>query len=87
MDFWDVHGIFFLLGCAFFPRITTLFFATITWGLWSILGWIFAPHLLVAIYATTAYWDTNPILVIIAWFFAFGGTAGEGRVAVGASRR
>lgn len=62
-------------------------FATVTWGLWTILGWIFAPHLLVAIYATTIYWDTNPVLVIIAWFFAFGGTAGEAKLTSGLRRR
>jgi hypothetical protein len=81
MDFWDYHGILFLLGCAFFPRITTLLFSSVSFGLWHILGWIFAPHLLVAILATTYYWDTNPMLVIIAWFFAFGGTGGEVKVA------
>lgn len=81
MDFWDLHGILFLLGCAFFPRITTLFFSAASFGMWSILGWIFAPHLLVAILATTYYWDTNPLLVILSWFFAFGGTGGEAKVA------
>lgn len=79
MDYWDVHGFIFLLGCALFPRITTLFFTATSFGLWHILGWIFTPHLLVAILATTRYWDTNPVLVIIAWFLAFGGTAGEAR--------
>lgn len=80
MDFWDAHGWLFLFGCAFFPRITTLFFTSISFGFWVILGWIFTPHLLVAIFATTHYWETNPFLVVIAWFFAFGGTAGEARV-------
>jgi hypothetical protein len=82
MNYWDVHGIFFLLGCAFFPRITTLFFATMSFGFWTLVGWIFAPHLLVAILATSLYWSTNPVLVIFAWVFAFGGTTGE----VGATR-
>ncbi len=34
MNFWDVHpgisGIFFLLVCAFFPRITLAFLALIS---------------------------------------------------------
>lgn len=85
--FWDAHGLLFLFGCAVFPRITTLFFSATSFGLWHILGWIFAPHLLVAILATTYYWDTNPVLVIIAWFFAFGGTAGEAKVSTRISRR
>ena len=79
MDFWETHGWFFLLGCAFFPRITTLFFSTVSFGFWHILGWIFAPHLLVAILATNLYWDTNPGLVIISWFCAFAGTGSEGK--------
>jgi ABC-type long-subunit fatty acid transport system fused permease/ATPase subunit len=78
MNFWDHHGILFLLGVTFFPRITTLFFASVSFGFWAILGWIFTPHLLVAIYATTYYWDSNPILCIIAWCMALLGTGGEG---------
>lgn len=81
MDFWQQHGVLFLIGCAFFPRITTLFFSSVSFGLLHILGWIFTPHLLVAIIATTEYWDTNPVLVIIAWAFAFGGTGGEAKLA------
>jgi hypothetical protein len=77
MDFWAIHGIFFLFGCAFFPRITLLFFSAVSFGFWTFVGWIFAPHLTVAIIATTLYWETNPLLVVIAWFFAFGGTISE----------
>jgi hypothetical protein len=79
MDFWQHHGWLFLLGCAFFPRITTLFFSAVSFGFWHILGWIFAPHLLVAILATMFYWDTNPALVVFAWICAFGGTSSEVR--------
>jgi hypothetical protein len=80
MDFWSNHTILFLVGCALFPRITLLFFSSISFGFWTILGWIFAPHLLVAILATMLYWGSNPILVIIAWFFALVGSGGESRV-------
>ena len=31
--------------------------------------------------ATTDYWQTNPVLYIVAEFAAFAGTAGEGTVA------
>lgn len=85
MDFWSYHGWLFLLGCALFPRITTLFFATLTFGPLVLLGWVFTPHLLVAILATNYYWNTNPVLVVIAWMFAFGGTATETEVAKSAS--
>ena len=56
-------------------------------GLLHWLGWFIAPHLLVAILATTTYWNTNPVLCIIAWFFAFAGTGGESRAAHWGSRR
>ena len=84
MNFWDIHGtgvgIILLIGLAIFPRITT-FIAVPHFGCLAWLGWIVAPHLLVAIFATYMYWNTNPILCVIAWFFAFGGTAGEGAAA------
>ena len=86
MNFWDVHGIIFLLGMTFLPRISMIFAGTLmSFGLLGWLGWIFTPHLTVAILATTYYWDTNPILVIISWFIAFGGTTGEAATAVGAA--
>ena len=47
MDYWQQHGWLFLFGCAFFPRVTTLFFSAVSFGFWHILGWLFAPHLLV----------------------------------------
>lgn len=82
MDFWQVHGLFFLIAIAFFPRITMLVVGTVSsFGLLGWLGWIFAPHLTVAILATTIYWHTNPVLCVIAWLVALGGTSSEGAVA------
>lgn len=86
-DFFHAHSfpILLLLGLAIFPRITLLFvggpFAVLHW-----LGWVFAPHLLVAILATTRYWDTDPFLCVVAWFIAFAGTGGESRAARGGWR-
>ncbi len=76
MNFWDNHGILFVICMFFFPRIT-MFFAT-AWGgvLWW-LGWIFTPRLLVAILATNSYWSTNKIIVILAWIWALGGESCE----------
>jgi len=88
LNFFMAHpsGWLMLAGLAIFPRITLLFvggpFAWLHW-----LGWVFTPHLLVAILATTRYWDTNPVLCIIAWFIAFAGTGGEGRVVQTQNRR
>lgn len=64
-----------------------MLFAVVTpfgWLAW--LGWVFCPHLLVAVLATQRYWDTNPVLVIIGWILAFGGTGSEGAIAKRARR-
>ena len=88
-DFFAAHaewGWLLLFGLACFPRITLLFvggaFGPLAW-----LGWLICPHLLVAILATTHYWDTNPVLCVVSWFFAFAGTGGEGRIAHHGARR
>ncbi|MCB0353505.1 MAG: hypothetical protein KDD64_08280 [Bdellovibrionales bacterium] len=75
-NFWDVHGLLFLIFIAFFPRLTMLL-AT-PWGgfLWW-LGLIFVPRIQVAILATCYYWDTNPVLCIFAWLIALCGESGE----------
>lgn len=73
------HGIFFLICIAIFPRLTIIFATSIIpgFGLLAWLGFIFTPHLLVAILATSWYWDTHPGLCVIAWIVALGGTGGE----------
>lgn len=35
------------------------------------------PRFLIAYLATVAYWQTNPILVVIAWLVALGGESSE----------
>jgi hypothetical protein len=76
-DFWSVHTVLFLFFITFFPRLTMLFAVNLSFGLLAWVGWIFAPHITVAILATEYYWQTNPILCIIAWFVALAGTGGE----------
>lgn len=79
VDFWTVHGLIFVACMFFFPRLTMLF-AT-AWGgpLWWV-GWLFAPRLTVAIVATTLYWHTNTVLVVITWLWALGGEGTEKQV-------
>ncbi len=79
LDFWltHAHPLLLLFGLAVFPRITLLFVAG-PFGALHWLGWLFAPHLLVAIIATTRYWATDPFLCVVAWFIALAGTGGEG---------
>lgn len=84
MDFWQVHGWLFLFGLVFFPRLTMLFagtvwkFALLTppWNILAWVGWVLSPSLVVAILATTYYWNTNPILCIFAWLFLLSKTGG-----------
>ena len=72
MDFWQVHGIWFLVFLVMFPRLTMLFAVATPFGWLAWLGWFFWPSGLVAILATGMYWNTNPFLCIFAWGFAFG---------------
>jgi hypothetical protein len=81
MDYWQVHGWLFLIAVTIFPRLTMLFAVSVPFGFLAWAGWLFVPHLTVAVLATTYYWQTNPVLCTIAWFVAIGGTAGEGKVA------
>ena len=88
LDFMHAHSLPWLVlsGLAFFPRLTLLFIGG-PFGFLHWLGWLVAPHLLVAIMATTLYWHTNPFLCVIAWFLAFAGTSSEGKaVHVGSQR-
>lgn len=84
MSFWDAHGIWFIIFMFFFPRLTLLFSSVAFGGFFWWLGFIFAPRLLVAILATSAYWQTNPFLVVLTWFWAL---AGESTEKIAVSRR
>jgi hypothetical protein len=90
MGYWEIHGhlwgVLYILGLACLPRITTLFF-TGPFGCLGWVGWLFVPHLLVAFWATTHYWHTNPILCVGAWIWALVGTGGEGKFAHSKAKR
>jgi hypothetical protein len=77
LDFWQVHGLGFVVALFFFPRITLLLSAVSSGGVFWWIGWLFAPRLLVAILASLGYWDTNPFLVILTWLWALGGEGAE----------
>ena len=70
--FLHIHGWLFLVAATFFPRLTMLFAVSVPFGFVAWLGWLFVPHLTVAVLATT-YYGTNPVLCVIAWFVAIGG--------------
>jgi hypothetical protein len=76
MNFFDQHGVITLICLAIFPRLTLLIATFATGGVLWWFGWIFTPHLLVAI-LSLQYWNTNPVLVIVAWLMAVGGTGAE----------
>lgn len=75
--FFVNHGILQLLGWVFFPRIMFIFFSAMTGGLFFWVGVLFIPRFMVAFWATTYYWDTNPILCILAWLIAIPSESAE----------
>ena len=84
MGYWDNHGLIFLIGLAVLPRIT-MFLGGTVWGFallpppWPVLAWIgffISPSLVIAMLATMHYWDTNPILCVIAWLLFTGKVTG-----------
>ena len=77
MNFWDVHGVFFLIFITIFPRLTLLISSVPFGGLFWWLGFFFTPRLLVAILATMAYWTTNPVLVVMSWIVCLFGEFAE----------
>lgn len=79
-DFWTNHGVFFLLCLACFPRLTLLLSNIVSGGVLWWVGWVFAPHLLVAI-LSIPFWDSNPVLVLFAFVIALGGSTVEGETA------
>lgn len=76
-DYWSRHGVGLLIGLAVFPRLTLLLSSIATGGVLWWLGWLFAPRILVAFLATVAYFETNPVLVVLAWLCALGGETSE----------
>lgn len=70
MNFWDVHGVWFLIFIVLFPRLTMLFAVGAPFGILAWLGWAFLPSLVVAFLASAYYWETNPVLCVFAWTIA-----------------
>ena len=67
IDYWLIHGVLYAIALVFFPRITVWFFSCVSGG---IIFWIFFllfPRFFIPIIAAAAYWDTNPILVILSF--------------------
>lgn len=70
------RGWLFVIFAATFPRITLAVSSVVSGGVMWWLGWLFAPHLLVAFLAIP-YWHTDPWLVFFAWSTALAGTKSE----------
>jgi hypothetical protein len=77
VNFWDKHGLFFLISIAIFPRLTLLFSSVAFGGFIWWLGFFFCPRILVATLATVDYFHTNPVLVTLSWLIALGGEVFE----------
>lgn len=82
LDFFTNHGYLQLIGWALFPRIMFIFFSVMSGGFFFWLGVVFVPRLMVAFWATTYYWDTNPVLCVLAWMIALSGESKEKSLAI-----
>jgi len=76
MDFFEKHTLVTAIFLALFPRLTLLIASFATGGALWWLGWVFCPHILVAVLAIP-FFDRNPVLVILAWIVALAGTRTE----------
>lgn len=77
INFWSVHGLFFLIFLTLFPRLTLLLSSVVSGGFLWWLSWLFFPRYLIAILSTIGYWNTNKILVTCAWIIAMSGESSE----------
>ena len=75
--FFENHSIWQLIAWMVFPRLMFWFFSVITGGFFFWLGVFFVPRIMVAFWATSYYWHTNPILCIVAWIIALTGESAE----------
>lgn len=85
-NYWEYRGVFFLFFVTLFPRLTLLFSSVASGGLLWWLAWLISPRFLVAFLATTTYWQSNPILVLIAWLVALGGETSEKSIVINRGR-
>lgn len=77
INYWQKRGVFFLFFVTLFPRITLLLSSVVSGGILWWLAFFICPRFLVAILATAAYWNSNPVLVTISWFVAIFGELAE----------
>lgn len=75
--FFETHTIAQILGWLFFPRLMFWFFSAITGNFFFWLGVLCIPRIMVAFWATSYYWETNPILCVFVWFYALCGEGTE----------
>ncbi len=76
-DYFTVHGYGLLFAITLFPRLTLLFSSIPFGGIFWWLGFFICPRILVASLATLAYFNTNPLLVVISWMVALSGETWE----------
>ncbi len=86
VDFFQKHGLLFLIFMTLFPRLTLMFSSVVSGGFFWWLGFIFCPRILVASLATVSYFHTNPVLVVISWIVALGGETME-KAGIGSSKK
>ncbi len=71
MDFWSQHGIFFVIGIVFWPRILLLYYGMIPQMQFPpILGFLFVPRMFLMSCISILFWDSNAIIISICWILA-----------------
>ena len=76
-NFWQVHGLLFLAGLVFFPRLTVILASHVSGGplFWSFF--LVFPRIVIPILAAYHYWDTNPVLVILSFLICLSAETGD----------
>jgi len=76
-SFFEYHGFLQIIGWLVFPRLMFIFFSAMTGGFFFWAGVICIPRIMIAFWATTYYWNTNPTLCVFVIIWALVGETGE----------
>lgn len=82
MSYWEAHGILLLVGLLILPRTTVIAgvwinFLAVSGGPLFWIGFLIIPRIFIACIACANYWETNPILCILAVMACIGGESVE----------
>lgn len=71
MEFWNQHGLTFLIGMFLWPRMILIYYSLIpAQDIGAIMEFLFVPRIFLASILTPIYWGANPTLISIYWVLA-----------------